>query len=177
MAVKSTKARVKREALAVPQSEAECNRYIERLGNAQRERTRIETEMNDEMAALKSQFEERAKPFRTEAELLSEAIQAFCEANRDRLTRDRKVKFHKFGSGEVNWRVRPPRVSIRGTEAVLEAIKALGLTKFIRVKEEINKDAMLADAEKASSISGVTIGSEAEDFTITPFETQLEEVA
>jgi phage host-nuclease inhibitor protein Gam len=87
------------------------------------------------------------------------------------------VKFHKVPAGENNWRRRPPKVSVRGMAVVLERLKSLGLKRFIRTKEEVNKEAMLAEPDVAASVDGINVGSEGEDFVITPFETDLEEVA
>jgi len=44
------------------------------------------------------------------------------------------------------------------------------LEKFIRVKEEVNKDAMLAEPDQAMKVPGVTIKSGGEDFIIEPLE-------
>jgi phage host-nuclease inhibitor protein Gam len=100
----------------------------------------------------------------------------FAEANRDRLTGGGKVKFASFATGKISWRSRPAKVSIRGAEDVMEAIKAMGLAaRFIRVKEEPNKEAMLEDRQTAAMIKGISIGSEGEDFIVEPFETELQE--
>ena len=102
----------------------------------------------------------------------------FCEANRARLTHGGKVKFHRYSTGEISWRLRPARVSIRGKEAVIEAIKAARLgRKFLRVREDVNKEAMLEDRATAAAIRGVTIGSDGEDFLVEPFETELKEAS
>jgi len=55
-------------------------------------------------------------------------------------------------------------------EAIIEGCKVAGLEKFIRVKEEINKDAMLAEPDQAMKVPGVTIKSGGEDFIIEPLE-------
>ena len=161
----------------VPQTEAEASDFIQRIGAAQRERERIQAAMNDRLAVIKIEYEDRAAPFKAEIENLTKGVQTYCEANRDDLTRSGKVKFHKFAAGEVNWRRRPPKVGVRGMAVVIERLKSLGLMRFIRVKEEVNKEAMLAEPDVAGAVDGVTIGSEGEDFVITPFETELEEIA
>lgn len=173
------RSRLKSQAVAhpVPQSMTEANDFINRIGVAQRERDRIQAEMNDRLAEIKAEFEEKALPFKIEIEERTKGVLTFCEANRDELTRGGKVKFHKFPAGEVNWRRRPPKVSVRGMTAVIERLKSLGLKRFIRIKEEVNKEAMLGEPDVAGSVEGVKIGSEGEDFVITPFETELEEVA
>jgi phage host-nuclease inhibitor protein Gam len=167
--------RIKSDAVPSPQSRDDVNDAIARIGLAQRERARIQADMNDEMAKIKLRFEEAAKPFNTEIEMFSRGIQVWCEAHRHELTRDGKVKFHHFAAGEVKWRMRPPRVSIRAVENVLETLKRLGLTRFIRVKEEPNKDAILAEPDAVAGLAGIKL-EQKEDFVIVPFETVLEEV-
>ncbi|EJU5698802.1 host-nuclease inhibitor Gam family protein [Salmonella enterica] len=168
--------RIKSDAVASPQCRDDVNDAIARIGLAQRERARIQADMNDELAKIKLRFEEEARPFNAEIETLSRGVQAWCEAHRHELTRDGKVKFHNFAAGEIKWRMRPPRVSIRAVENVLETLKRLGLTRFIRVKEEPNKDAMLAEPDAVTGLAGIKL-EQKEDFVIVPFETELEEVA
>jgi phage host-nuclease inhibitor protein Gam len=161
---------------AVPQSRDEANDAIAKVGIAQRERARIQADMNDELAKVKQRFEEEAKPFNEQIEALSKGVQTWCEANRAALTRDGKVKFANFPAGEVKWRMRPPKVTLRAVDTVLETLKRLGLSRFIRTKEEPNKEAMLAEPQALEGLAGVKF-EQGEDFVIVPFETELEEVA
>lgn len=171
-------ARVKAEAAKymIPQSREDATEMVAAIGRKQRERDRVQAAMNDEMAIVKQRFEEIAKPLADDIKALSAGVQVWCEANRTELTNGGKVKFANLASGEIKWRTRPPRVSLRGVENIIDTCKKLGLTRFIRVKEEINKEALLAEADVAANIPGVSI-VQAEDFVIVPFETELEEVA
>jgi phage host-nuclease inhibitor protein Gam len=177
MAKRSTRVKTPAAAFAVPQTAEEANDFIARLGAAQRERVLIETAMNEELAAAKARHEATAAPHKAKAEALIRGLQTYAEAHRTELTKDGRVKFHRFGAGEVSWRTRPPKVTIRGLETVIDALKRLGLGRFLRVKEEVNKEAMLAEPETAATVAGVSIGSAGEDFIVKPFETELEEVA
>ena len=170
--------RVKSKAspVAVPQSRDEVNDAIAQMGIAQRERARIEASMNDQLAAIKKQFEELAAPHKERIEALAAGIQTWCEANRKALTNDGKVKFATFTSGEVKWRIRPPSVAIRGAESLIQVLKNMGLTRFVRTKEEINKEQMLAEPEVVKNLAGVTI-TQGEDFAVEPYEAKLVEVA
>jgi phage host-nuclease inhibitor protein Gam len=61
-------------------------------------------------------------------------------------------------------------VSVRGVEAVIEALNRLGLSRFVRVKEELNKEAILNEPEAVKGVAGLSIKSGVEDFVIQPFE-------
>lgn len=56
---------------------------------------------------------------------------------------------------------------------MLESLRTLGLVRFIRTKEEVNKEAMLNEPELAATVAGVTIKTGVEDFVITPFEQDI----
>lgn len=73
----------------------------------------------------------------------------------------------------MQWRQRPPSVSVRGTDSVIEHLHKLGFEEFIRTKEEVNKEAMLLNPERAKTVNGVTIKTGVEDFVITPFEQEV----
>ena len=73
----------------------------------------------------------------------------------------------------MQWRQRPPSVSIRGQEAVIDLIKRLGLTRFIRTKEEVNKEAVLNEPDEVRGVAGLTVVTGVEDFVITPFEQEV----
>lgn len=77
----ATRPKVKQAAarFPVPQSRDEVNNAIRRIGELSRERTRIEAEMNDHLAALKENFEAEAQPLKAEIESLSEGVQLWHE--------------------------------------------------------------------------------------------------
>jgi len=173
---KNTKIKATSRAIAVPQSHDATVEQIAEIGRLQRERIRISTAMNDEIAVIKQRYEDQAQPLGQQIKELSEGVQIWCEANRNQLTQGGKVKFALLASGKINWRMRPPKVGLRGKDTIIDACKKLGLQRFLRVAEDINKEAMLAEPEIAATIQGVSI-TQGEDFVVTPFETELEEVA
>lgn len=174
--VKKTRIKQDSPERKVPQTKDEAVEAIAEIGRLQRERTRIETAMNDELAVIRQRFEEEAAPHSDAIKRLSQGVAIWCEAHRAELTQQGKVKTASLASGKVLWRMRPPKVVLRGIEMVLQALKLASLTRYIRTKEEINKEAILADPEGVSAIKGIEI-KQGEDFVIVPFETELEEVA
>jgi len=162
----------------VPQSRDEANAAIRQIGIDQRELVRIEANMNDEIAAVREKYEANAQPLREAIAARIDALQVWCEANRASLTRDGKVKSAQLPAGEVAWRTTPPSVAVRGLEAVLTRLHVMGLTQFIRTKEEVNKEAILETppAHPVRAVDGIHI-SQREEFGVTPYETELAEVA
>lgn len=68
----------------------------------------------------------------------------------------------------------PALVRVTGTEAVLDLLRRMGLTRFIRTKDEINKDAILNEPTAVTQVPGISI-SQGEDFVVVPFEAELAE--
>ena len=169
----SKKTRMRAANLPVPQSREEAAAMLQQIGTLNRQRARLEADMNDAIAAIKEQAEAQAQPLRDQAEAALEGLKLWAEANRQTLTDGGKVKFADLGTGRISWRFRPPSVRLTKVEAVLEALKRLGLTRFIRTREEPSKEAMLAEPDTARTVPGVNIGTEGEDFLVEPFEVEL----
>jgi phage host-nuclease inhibitor protein Gam len=177
---KSKPVKAPASAASVPQTKEEAAQAIAKIGEAQRARQVLESRMNEQIASIKEYYEELAQVHNEVIKSRSAGLQMFCEANRLQLTQMGKVKFASFTTGEVKWRTTPPKVTVRAAEAVLEMFRRFGMERFIRVKEEVNKEAILAEAGAAETIAAAGIAgvviSQAEEFVIEPFETKLEEV-
>lgn len=157
-------------ALYVSQSREDVVRDIRMIGDFQCEIVRLETEMNDQIAAVTLKYADKIKPLQEQLKTLSEGVQNWCEANRSDLTNGGKVKTANLVTGDVQWRVRPPSVTVRGVDSVMETLRRLGLSRFIRIKEEINKEAILNEPGAVAGVAGITVKSGVEDFSIIPFE-------
>ena len=166
--------------LPVPQSAEAAAAAIAVVGALQRDVKRIEHAMNDEIARIKQAAENDARGMNDTIAALIEGLRIFCEANRAWLTEDYKVKHHEFGTGRIEWRLRPPSVrlkpGVKSDDVIdwIEAQRSRLYAPFVRVKKDLNKEAMLADAATAAGVPGVTISSAGEDFAFTPFEAQIE---
>lgn len=155
------------------QTRDEVQVAIKEIGDLQRQLEAIAIEQNNELAEITEKFAPKLTALQEKIKPIQEAVQAWCESHRDELTNNGKTKTGSFNTGDVQWRQRPPSVSIRGVDSVLDSLKMRGLTQFIRTKEEINKEAMLNEPETAASVPGVTIKTGIEDFVITPFEQEV----
>jgi phage host-nuclease inhibitor protein Gam len=169
--------RTKKEAMPmrVPQSQDEAVEFLSAIGRGQRERERIQASMNDELSAIRTKYESQALPHTQDIRLRLEGLHVWAEAHKDALTEGGKTKTASLASGEIKWRLRPKSVNVSKIETVLESLKLLKLTRFIRTKEEIDKEKILKEPEAVAGVVGLKI-SQTEDFVVEPFEMKLEEV-
>ena len=170
----AAKNRLKAKAqVYVPQTRDDAAADIRKIGDLQRRSLRIATEMNDAIAHITAQYQPGLDTLGNQLNLLQEGVQAYCEAHRNDLTNDGKVKTANLITGEVQWRQRRPSVRISKSEVVLETLARLGLSRFIRKVEEVNKTAILDEPEAVKGVAGITVVTGVEDFVITPFEQEV----
>lgn len=164
--------RLKSQAAAdpIPQNKDEVAALIRQLGDTQRDLARRQAAMNDAIAAVTADHQPIIAALAESIARHQAAVQTWCEAHRDELTRGGRVKTANLVTGEVQWRARPPSVRVTGAETVIDTLERLGLAAFIRVKREVNKDAILADQDAVAGVAGISISQGVEDFVITPFE-------
>ena len=96
----------------IPQKQSEAVDAIEKIDQHQRERDRIQAEMNDKLAELKRHFEDQAAPDSDVIKQLGDGVQIWTEANRVQLNRGDSVKTVHLASGEISWRFNPPKCSV-----------------------------------------------------------------
>lgn len=167
----SKKKRVKAAAQKwVAQSRDEVVSTIRQIGEVGRDVVRLTADMNDEISAVTAKYEQLITPKQERLELMQIGVQDWCAANRDVLTNNGKVKSYGFITGKIQWRQRPPAVQIRKVDDVLKSLKSLGLARFVRTKDEIDKDAILKEPAAVAGVTGVKVVTGVEDFVIEPFE-------
>lgn len=160
----------------VPQTDDDARRQIRELGDAQRELTRLKTQLDDKIAKLKQQFGEKSDPLKATVKQLTKGLRTYCESHRDRLTDGGKVKSHNFTTGVVSWRHRPPSVKISGDQdALIADLFRADLGQFVETSHKISREAILKDPEAVAKFSAISVGSAGEQFAIEPHETELAE--
>jgi len=167
------KAKIFGANLPVPQNRDEAAATVRAIGDLNRQVTRIETDMNDALAEIKEQAELAAAPHRLALEQKTEGLKMWAEANRQVLTGGDKTKTVDLGTGVLKWRLRPPSVRLSKVEDVIERLKKLKLVRFLRTKEEVDKEAMQREPDVARTVAGVLVGSAGEDFIVEPYEAEI----
>ena len=170
MAKKTT---VKRVAVPVPKSPEETAKFIGKIGKHQRALQEIQTRLNEKIEKLKVLAVDESQSHQAEIKDLFEGVFVFAESHRDELTEGGKTKTVHLPTGDISWRITPPAVSLRRVKDIIAACKQLRLKRFIRTKEEIDKEAMLKEPDIATGIKGVSI-SQREEFVVKPSEVEVE---
>lgn len=170
MATKKTKAPA--TTAPVPQSRADCAAQIKVLGDTQRQFERARAAMNDEIAKITAKYQPTLEALDASAQALAKGIQTWCEANRATLCETGKTA--NLVTGEVSWRQRPPSVRITGADSVIETLRRMQLERFVRTKDEVNKEAILNEVEAVRGIAGISVVTGLEDFAIVPFAVDVE---
>lgn len=173
------KAKTKAASIRVPQTREEAAQFVHDIGCKQRMLKRIETKMGDEIAAATQAAEYEASPHQAALKNLTEGLRIWADANRAELTNDGRRKSVNLGTGVISWRDNPPSVNfVKGWKVaqVVDLLKRIRLGKYIRRKEEVDKEAILAapakDVEKMRE--GVVVKSAGEVFSVEPFEAEIE---
>lgn len=172
----ATRLKAKATTASVPQSRADCAAAIRQLGDLQRMFERERGHLNDQIAAITAERQPILDDLAQRIQSMQQGIQTWCESHRVELCGegDRLGKTANLVTGEVAWRMRPPSITVRGADTVCENLQRMGLGRFVRVKAEPNKEAMLAEPEAVRGIAGITLVSGIEDFSIVPFEVAME---
>jgi phage host-nuclease inhibitor protein Gam len=153
----------------IPYSTAEVSEFISRLRDAKRAIEKKTLTANARIAKIQAELVAETTPIQQELDDLAAGLQAYATAHRFELTDGGKVQSTEFGTGRLGWRMTPPRVELRGLDKVIDWLRREGLKAFLRIKWEVNKEAMLADPERAETVPGVSIVQE-EVFYVWPQE-------
>ncbi len=173
-----TKTKTKAADLPVPQTYAEVADAIFKIGDYDRQIAKLDIGFKEAQAQIKKLHEEQSQPLGKLRDMSISGVVTYCEAHRLELTENGKSKTASFTTGKVSWRLRPPSCKLpRDQEDLLARLKALGLMKFIRVSEQVSREALLAAPDEALMIPGISIGSAGEDVIVEPFSTDSLEAA
>lgn len=165
----------KRAKYPVPKTIDEAEAFLAKMRENQRALAAIGTEYDSQVGELETAFAviklahdeqvatlrdvaaDKARPFQTELEQLSLGLRDFGRENRSALLK-KEEKTVKLTNGVLQWVLNPARVSTGNLkhEVIIAAIKKCGRTmrlRFVRIKEELNKEALL---EHRPVIEGIT---------------------
>ena len=111
---------------------------LKAIGCIDREVGYMEAFANGQIDQVKADAKKAAAPLLDKKTGLELAVKEFCEANRAEFA---KVKTRELTFGSVGFRI-STKVIVKRVADTLQALKDLGLKACIRIKEELDKEAM-----------------------------------
>ncbi|MDR0456233.1 MAG: host-nuclease inhibitor Gam family protein [Treponema sp.] len=115
----------------------QANLVLKEIGILEKELESIDSEAHKQIAEIKEEAAKKGQGIRKRITDDSQMLNAFAAYNKEELFKDKKSVQLSFGS--FGYR-KSTSISVRKT--TLELLKKLNLDKYIRVKEEPDKEAM-----------------------------------
>lgn len=143
------------------------------------ERNHCTLDMDRELTTVREHFESPLTAIGKQLEEKTALLEGWAAANPEEFPKGRKSL--DMLHGVIGYRTGTPKLKalLRKTwDAVLQTLKAFGLAQYVRVKEEVNKEAIIADSQAGNVDEatlkkiGVTVSQE-ESFFVEP---KLEEI-
>lgn len=160
----------KREAAnAMPQSITDVEAAFVKIAELNATLDSNSAAVDAHVAELHERLAQQSQPIRAEIDRLTAGIQGYCETRRGDLTKGGKAKMFKFATGTVQWRKGRVRVEIDGDEAwMIDQLKALGLSQFVRLTEALDKVAILKSPQRIAGVPGLRVVEAPETISVEP---------
>lgn len=151
------------------------------LGDLRSERDKFAGESQKKITQIQEDLQEKIAPLDAKISHITAGIVHFVKNNKPELFPDPEYKTHKLTTGSLQIRRVPASVKTRTSTAFLEKVlEKTGLLNaftnlseklsknFLRIKLELNKEAILADPINAKSKIGIEFNEESERLYIRP---------
>ncbi len=151
--------------VVVPETLAEANVLLMKLGEYERELAATALTLEAAITGAKEAANLIAGPIEAAHAATAKALQAYATRERKSLLPGAK-KSVVLPGGEFGWRTTPGKVTIAkaAAESIVDNLKQLGLTKYLRVTTEVDREALLKDRP---TLAGVRY-SKTENFYVKP---------
>lgn len=159
-----------KKVLTTLQNWDEVNEAMKKLGELNIEKQKLEGEQTIQINEIKAHAANVAGVLNDEIKKIEKDIERFAEANKEAFakTRNKKLNF-----GRIAFKVtKSVSCSANFVNSAIKVLKSFGLDNCIRIKEELNKDA-IKDLDKDAQVvsiltkAGITIKT-ADKITIEP---------
>lgn len=139
--------RMKKVVVATP-SEAEAREELKAYAQSQSKLKKIEAEIELAVQKIRDRHKSNIANLMEQRDMSFEKLKAYAEGNRETLfTRKKSID---WGFGVLGYRIGTPKVEkIRGVtwDALLGLLKGAGFDRFVRAKEDVDKEKIIASRE------------------------------
>jgi phage host-nuclease inhibitor protein Gam len=168
---------VKAPAIPVPQTREQFEALAVELATTMREIARINSNAADRVARVKLDAKEATAALGKREDVLWLALQAYAGAHRSELlTADRKSV--AIAAGTIGWRLGKAKIVTTGgaePDDVVAWLVDQESDQFLRIKTELDKEALLAAPDQVEKIPGIAI-FQGDEFFFKPLDLDEEKV-
>lgn len=146
--------RLKKSFTAIPQSVAHAAAFLLSIGKEQKKINLAKKRAKEEIDKIKKNLEIELQPYTKERDTFFTALYAFAQRNKEELTAI--LRSVKTSEGTFGWRWTPPYVEVEeggDDESIIAYLRSHGLNGYVRVKYEIDREALLRDRPDIPGIS------------------------
>ncbi len=136
---------------------------LRRMGEIDMEITRLEGDLTLRVNRLRADYDRRAEGLKTARRTIEANIESFAEERKGEFA---KIRSKELTFGVVAYRV-VHRVVIKSKKATVAALETLGLSAYLRVAKEPDKEAMKALDAGTLAKAGASLKT-ADQLTIEP---------
>lgn len=165
----------KKKVVVVPKDRVEMEQFVARIREVAEKLKALSAEIAGDLAVIaarvndvKKDAQTRAKPLEERIDGLAQGVFIFASDHRSELTdEDRKKTVELVTGDKIRWYLPPSSVVVADEDEAIAELERRGLGEFIRVKKEINKEAILQNPEKIAKLKHLSV-SQVEIFAIVP---------
>jgi phage host-nuclease inhibitor protein Gam len=147
---------------AVPRDEAEADKALAEIGDAQRRVATAQVRAEKRIAAIQAQLARDTAADRTLIDNRLNGLYLWAKAKQQSSAGQEAEKTIKLASGVLSWRQAPPHVEINGNDETIIAWirRRRSFAQFIKTTHTLRRQAMIQNRVKASQIPGVSLVSD-----------------
>lgn len=152
-----------RKKESIYQNWDDVNSAMKRFAELNVKKKALENEQNTRIDAVKKETSLQAEELLKEIDLIKKEITRFAEQHRDEFTQKRTkvLTFGKISFRYTSW------VWVQDVKSAIKSLKSFAMDKYLRVKEELDKDALLDADPKLLAKCGIQLRS-GDKITIEP---------
>ena len=146
--------RIKKSLTAIPASVAEAAQYLLSIGEKQREINAIKRDTKAKIDTLNKESNEKILGLKKDRDNFFVALFAYAQPRKKSLTSNRRSV--PTIAGTFGWRFTPPAVLLqegKTDQDIIKTLKRMGLSDYVRVVEEVDREALLRDRPTVPGVS------------------------
>lgn len=139
--------------------------YITKMRANARKIAKHVAKRDDELAKVNAKYDSLIEPLQTLNTQLKSAVESWCQDNKSKLLTGNSKTFSLAGV-DISWRIGKPSVIGTATPELIARLERFGLDRFVRVKKELDKTAILKEPKAIDGIDGLGIEPAKEEIVI-----------